>query len=74
MSNKLLTKEEFLAYLAVEVRKFNKEVSALNRRYERDRNARILALKPNADGRIKHSDIRKANRGQEPVTNQRVSG
>lgn len=59
MANRLLTPEEFKESLKPMLQRFNSACEA----YEAKRIARVLALKPGPDGRIKYGDIRKANRG-----------
>jgi hypothetical protein len=59
MANRLLTQEE----LKLSIRELLDRVERSVGQYENRRIDRVLALKPDENGRIKYSDIRKANRG-----------
>ena len=63
MSNRLLTRDEWMQHLKQDAAKALEEAEDVTRRYEQRRIDRILAI-PAKDGWINMSDIRKAIRGQ----------
>jgi hypothetical protein len=64
MSNPLIPSGQFFEEMALAMRDAVGQLKKINRDYEQGCIDRVLALKPDKDGRVKFADIRKARRGQ----------